>query len=422
MIWLINHFHIQLLIIELILCVSQSRRSFFLLRFIPLALIYAVLPLVVPGGFFFPPLVIGWFTFGFLIMLFLSAGLIAFCFKIGLRQLIFCCCLSHTLQHMGHCISRMCLHSLSVTNSLSINLMHLLVMGLICLLAWRQIRGAFLSRDSAELKNSHLLFFAIGSTAIVYVYSLSNNSTVDEVPFSMLFIDFFSCLLILFILLDTFRLRKAEQDRLIMMRMLAQEQERHKLNQATIEVINRKCHDLKHQIAALRHMNEQEQEKSISDLEKAVLIYDHFPKSGLDTLDTILAEKSMLAEQQQIALDCIIDGGRLDFMSTEDLYSLMGNALDNAIEAVAREPEGVPRIITVHGAVRGDLYSIHIDNPCSDKPLFENGLPRTLKSDKDFHGYGTQSIRYICEKYGGALQTSWEDGFFNLDILLPLKT
>ena len=206
-----------------------------------------------------------------------------------------------------------------------------------------------------------------------------------------------------------------------MLRLLRQEQEQHRMSRAAVEVINRKCHDLKHQISALRHMSSEEQERSIGQLEKAVMIYDSFPKSGNDDLDIILAEESLQAEKLGVRLHCIADGARLSFMGTEDLYSLMGNALDNAIEGAAGEESPAKRIVTLNISAQGSLLSVHVENPCARAPIFADGLPVTTKSDKDYHGYGVRSMRYIAEKYGGAMTSGWEDGVFLLDIVFPLK-
>ena len=419
MIWIFNLFHIQVFILELLFCTKLKRKPCFALRFISCMMFYVVLPVAVPDGFGFKPLVVGTIPLSFMFMFVFSLIIIRISFCIGWRQLLFYGCLAHTFQHIGHCVSRFFISFYPALGSTGLNITILAVMIVLCLVVLR-VRDAFIARETAELTNRNLLFFALMSTVIVYVISVSSVS-VDEKPIGMTILEFFACILILFILLDAFRLRKAEQDRMIIEQLLYQEQEQHRVSHATVEIINRKCHDLKHQITALRHMDADERKKSIADLEKAVMFYDHFPKSGLESLDAILAEKSILAEQLHISIDCIIDGSRLDFVSTEDLYSLFGNALDNAIEAAAREREDVPRIITLHGVSKGKLYSIHIENPCTVSPVFENGLPCTVKDNKDYHGYGTQSMRYICNKYNGTLKASWEDGVFNLDILLPIK-
>ena len=270
-----------------------------------------------------------------------------------------------------------------------------------------------------DYQNGYLVAFAILSTLIIYVLSYWSTSLETD-TIGMEFFDCFSCALLLVILLDIFRIRKAEREQMIMQGLLRQEQEQHEISRDTIDVINRKCHDLRHQIAALRNMSSKEQEKSIAELENAVMIYDSFPKSGNRDVDIVLAEKSLLAEKNHITIRSIVDGSGLSFLTVEDLYSLLGNALDNAIEAAGQEQEEARRIITLYAAPKGNLFTIHIENPCAKEPLFMDGLPVTNKPDKDYHGFGVRSMRYLCEKYQGALTTGWEDGIFSLDILFPV--
>ena len=415
--WFINFFHIQILVIELLFCARLQRKKLFWLRLIPTAAAYCALPAVVPNGFFSPFVTVGWFTFGFLIMLMLSGLLIGFCFRMNLRQIVFYCCVAHTVQHIVHCLYRMTemVFSLSFAAAQCFQIFY---MAVACLLVWRFLRERFRSSETVDFQNGYLVAFAILSTLIIYVLSYWSTSLETDTV-GMEFFDCFSCALLLVILLDVFRIRKAEREQMIMEGLLRQEQEQHEISRDTIDVINRKCHDLRHQIAALRNMSSEEQEKSIAELENAVLIYDSFPKSGNRDVDIILAEKSLLAEKNHITIRSIVDGSGLRFLTVEDLYSLLGNALDNAIEAAAKEREEARRIITLHAAARGDLFSIHIENPCAKEPLFMDGLPVTSKPDKDYHGFGMRSMRYLCEKYQGVLTTGWEDGIFSLDVLFP---
>lgn len=415
--WFINFFHIQILVIELLFCARLQRKKLFWLRLIPTAAAYCALPAVVPNGFFSPFVTVGWFTFGFLIMLMLSGLLIGFCFRMNLRQIVFYCCVAHTVQHIVHCLYRMTemVFSLSFAAAQCFQIFY---MAVACLLVWRFLRERFRSSETVDFQNGYLIAFAILSTLMIYVLSYWSTSLETDTV-GMEFFDCFSCALLLVILLDVFRIRKAEREQMIMEGLLRQEQEQHEISRDTIDVINRKCHDLRHQIAALRNMSSEEQEKSIAELENAVLIYDSFPKSGNRDVDIILAEKSLLAEKNHITIRSIVDGSGLRFLTVEDLYSLLGNALDNAIEAAAKEREEARRIITLHAAARGDLFSIHIENPCAKEPLFMDGLPVTSKPDKDYHGFGIRSMRYLCEKYQGVLTTGWEDGIFSLDVLFP---
>lgn len=419
MMWFINFFHIQILVIELLFCLRLQRRNHFLLRFLPCAAAYVALPAVVPNSFFNPFVVWDWFTFGFLAMFMLSGLLIWFCFRMNIRQVVFYCCVAHTLQHMVHCLNRMIGLAFSLPD-VAAQTIHLLMLVATCVVVYRLLRDRFPGSETVDIQNNYLLLFALASTLIVYVVSLW--TTMKEQPtIGLFFFDFFSCLMLVILLLDLFRIRRAERDQMIMERLLRQEQEQHEISRATIDVINRKCHDLRHQIAALRHMGEEEKERSIRQLEKAVMIYDSFPKSGNPDLDIVLAEKSLLAEQQHVSVRCIVDGSKLTFLDLEDMYSLMGNALDNAIEATSKEENEAKRIVTLYAAAKGNLYSIHLENPCARQPLFMDDLPVTSKPDTDYHGFGMRSMRYLCEKYGGALTAGWEDGIFSLDMLFPMQ-
>lgn len=416
--WPMNYFHIQILAIELLFCLHLEKKSHFWLRFVPGAALYLALPFVVPGGFFNRYLVLGGFPLGFLDMCILSGLLLWFCFRMNGRQVVFYCCVAHTFQHMIHCLYRIFFRAFSCPLWVGQSVQFIMLI-VTCVLVYRLLCHRFRGSETVDLENNYLLLFALVSTLITYFVSYWTTSREGE-TIGIQFFDFFSCLLLVTILLDVFRIRQAEREQMMMERLLRQEQEQHMVSRATMDVINRKCHDLRHQIAALRHMDESQQEKSIGELERAVMIYDSFPKSGNKDLDIILAEKSLLAEKQQARVQCIVDGSKLSFLALEDMYSLFGNALDNAIEATSREPNEAKRIITLHAAARGNLYSIHMENPCGAQPLFMDGIPVTSKADTDYHGYGMRSMRYLCEKYGGALTAAWEDGIFILDMLIPL--
>ena len=412
--WKINFFHVQILIFELLFVWQLEKRKYFWVRFVPLTAVYVLLPFATSFKPGFARL-FGWFTPWFLLMIVLSGLLLYACFRLSDRQVVFYCCVAHTLQHMVHCLSAAASRLLGLSGDLSQGT-QLAILVLFAIAAYFLLRKRFDGRETVDIKRGHLTLFAVGTSLVVYFLSYWTTSR-ETTTIGVLLFDVIACCLLLVILLDMFRFRQAERDQLIMMRILRQEQEQHEMSKATVDVINRKCHDLKHQISALRTMPSEEQEKSIRDLERAILIYDSFAKSGNEDLDIILAEKTLLCEEKGIKLQCIADGEKLGFLKTEDLYSLLGNALDNAIEAAAKEEVPARRVITLRISAREDIVTIHIENPCKSKPLMVDGLPVTTKRNPDYHGFGVKSMRYVAEKYDGALTVDWEDGMFYLDIL-----
>lgn len=151
----------------------------------------------------------------------------------------------------------------------------------------------------------------------------------------------------------------------------------------------------------------------------AVAIYDGVAKTGNEAIDLVLTEFSWRCSNNAIQFDYIINGQDYDFMMLEDVYSLFYNALDNATESVLCEPETDRRMIFIKSTLQGSMLYLQILNYCCVVPKFASGLPLTTKDDKQFHGYGTKSIRYITEKYGGSVNMSMADAhFFQLEVLL----
>ena len=115
-----------------------------------------------------------------------------------------------------------------------------------------------------------------------------------------------------------------------------------------------------------------------------------------------------------------MDASHLDFMSTLDIYALLGNALDNAIENVSRYDDDDKRVISLTIKAVGDFLSIQLENYCEGDVVFADGLPVTTKRNRQYHGFGMKSMRHLATKYGGSMVTSVKDHVFILQILLPM--
>ena len=113
--------------------------------------------------------------------------------------------------------------------------------------------------------------------------------------------------------------KELEQDNAILQELLIREQKHYAMTKDTIDLINVKCHDLKHQISVLRNMDEKERDKSLGEVEKAIMIYGNIAKTGNETLDIVLTEKSFLCESYNIRFTYMIDGESLSFMAPYDI-------------------------------------------------------------------------------------------------------
>ena len=202
--------------------------------------------------------------------------------------------------------------------------------------------------------------------------------------------------------------------------MWLHEKKQYRMLKDNIDYINVKCHDLRHQISDIGRLRSLDA-KSISEIQNIISIYDSSLKTGNEALDVLLMEKTMLCHYHDIRITCIADGGALAFMSDSDIYSLFGNALDNAIEALKAVEDKQKRVIGVDVRQTSGFIAIHIYNFCREKPVFANGLPQTLHADKFSHGFGMRSMKMITEKYGGTFRAYVEGDIFNIKILFRAR-
>ncbi len=229
------------------------------------------------------------------------------------------------------------------------------------------------------------------------------------------------CVYIVYSVFEIVYNRRLQMDMAAMERLRATEARQYEMSRASIEAINIKAHDLKHQIRTLASGGAVVSENVLADLSHEVDVYDSVVRSGNDALDTILTEKSLYCEKHGITLSCIADGAALGFAKPADLYSFFGNALDNAIEAVERLDDPERRSIGLVVRRTGDMVSIHVENYFDGRVDFGgDGLPHTRKADEANHGFGTRSMKAIVEAAGGSLTCRAEGDVFHLDALIPI--
>lgn len=230
-----------------------------------------------------------------------------------------------------------------------------------------------------------------------------------------------ACLIFLFMENNIEKRQMTERELDMLQQLCYRQQGQFRISQENIDLINRKCHDLKYQMEALRRLNNgTEIDTQLKEMEQAVMIYDSVIKTGNSVLDTVLTEKSLYCEAHQINMTCMADGEKLYFVGGVDLYTMFGNALDNAIESVMQQEDPEKRVIQVAVFHEKNLLMIRVRNYCEEKPDFKNGLPVSEKQDKGYHGFGLKSIRYTAEKYGGGIVCQAADNYFVLQILLPI--
>ena len=288
-----------------------------------------------------------------------------------------------------------------------------------------QTIAKWMANDRKEKIGPRQTLSALMLFAIVEMLSYAPALRVIDLynqDWKFLYLSQMMCMVILYLQNELFKKSEMKQELELMNLLWKMEQEQYHLTKENIALINQKSHDLKHHIRAMRKASKKEIDKYLDEMEDAVQIYETIVKTGNDVFDTILTEKSLYCKDRGIQVSCVADGSQMDFINTIDLYALLGNALDNAMEAVEKFQEIEKRQIDVMIYRQQNFLVMNIINPIPESLVFNEELPVTTKQDKKMHGFGLRSMQYIVKKYDGFLNISEEDGCFSLKILMPIPS
>lgn len=205
-----------------------------------------------------------------------------------------------------------------------------------------------------------------------------------------------------------------------MMAMLQSQHDQYLRAKHSIDELNRRYHDMKHQIDTIRQEKDPTRKALyLDELEGSIQGYGDQLRTGNAVLDTILAGKRMHAREHDIELSCVADGRLLDFVGVLDLCSIVGNALDNAIESTSRVVDSEGRRVRVSLFAQDAFVMLRFENTYDGVLHREHGQIVTRKRDRARHGYGLRNIQAAAEKYGGTVSIEADGTWFSLRILLP---
>lgn len=381
-------------------------------------------------------------VFMFFSLFIVSVAAMKFCYDEPWINVLFCGIIAYTAQHIAFELNTLLTMLLGIdtinvylpgevpslqSGVLAINaVLYVSVFALVYWAVWAFV--AVRIRRSQELSFSkfYLFFWVIVTITFDIVFSSIATYSVNEgrgpAMIMLTLSNIFSCVLSLgyqYLMLD--KDDAARELRTISM-LWKKDKERYELSKENIDLLNIRCHDLKSQIGTLRNINGLIDDNTIIELENALSFYGVTIQTGNPALDVILAEKNILCDKKGIRLTCMIEGERLDFISPGKLYSLFGNALQNAIESAELVEDPEKRLIMVNVRDQGSVIMVHIENSCPENAELNlvNGVPQTTKENKREHGFGIRSMKLLVRQLDGDLDFSIRDGRFNLDIMLPV--
>ena len=296
--------------------------------------------------------------------------------------------------------------------------------GLICFLIYRRIEPEKISRVGSGRVLVTAAVTAIGLTTRTVQFQLLGSQLLSGAPaLNIYFLALLLALLLALVSFEKYQMQLQESRALQSHQLMAQSLlHTLELRKENDEAVRRLRHDLKNHMLSIGAMIDQGQPEQarayIDSFLQRSAPYELRIQTGRSLLDALMSEKLGRATEEGIAVSVVMDFRAGDFLSDFDLCMLMGNALDNALEACRALPPESDRFIEVKGGVSANLLTVRMVNSC---PAGRNGLLRTTKADPQEHGYGLRIIRDTAARYGGVVETRTDSpGRFTLLLSIPV--
>lgn len=365
----------------------------------------------------------------FFVIYLLSGIAVKICFQCDWWGALFCATAGYCLQHISARIDSICEEFIlpemhwSLTTLISMVIAAAVFTCFYFLVLRRKNRKTWLNVENkwqvviaACVVGVTIFYNSFGISYLSGIKMTMENEGLDvsHVNYSLLFVYVMSMLTAVLALALDLGMSKNKQlsgEMEELNRIINEGKRQYEYEKTNIEMINVKCHDLKHQLAAMKGKIYEEQ---IEELTNVINIYDSSVKTGNEALDVVLTQKNFYCGQHGIRLTCLLNGKNYDIIPRHELYAVFNNAIDNAIEAVEKIEEE-KRVISVTESVSGDLVTVRVENYFAGELELNEGLPVSGKSGEG-HGFGVKSIKMIAEKYGGGISVSRENDKFVLDI------
>lgn len=182
-------------------------------------------------------------------------------------------------------------------------------------------------------------------------------------------------------------------------------------------------HDYHNHIQALKVCLSQREygqmEEFLNQVDASLSEVDRVIKTGNVMLDAIVNSKLSLIRERNIAVDCTAYVPAQMSVRAIDLCALLGNLLDNAMEACQKVEKQEDRFIRIYmDVIKGQLY-VCITNAMNGKVRTRGGF--YLSDKAGAHGFGIGRIDRIVEQYKGYVNRQSEDGVFSTEVMLPLR-
>jgi len=167
-------------------------------------------------------------------------------------------------------------------------------------------------------------------------------------------------------------------------------------------------HDFHNHIGVLRqfltHEKYGEAVRYLDELQAPVRNLTAAVWTGDETADYLISSKAAAAEADGVRFQAQVEFPHRTNIRSVDLCAILGNLLDNAIEAARQVPDPSGRTVTLTIRRIHQMLVIKVENSFAGAPVQEKGELKTTKTEGGLHGWGLKSVQTAAEKYDGMVR------------------
>ena len=184
-------------------------------------------------------------------------------------------------------------------------------------------------------------------------------------------------------------------------------------------------HDFRNHLLCVRSLLAENEVQRACEYMDEIESMSHTQKKNYDTgniiVDSLLNDKNEKAAQYHAQI--LFSGyAPTNGITSADLCTIFSNALDNAIEACAKDESDSEKKIEIHSDFQQGYFCLKITNPVFEKVEIRNSNQiQTSKKDKNMHGFGVANIVKTARKYNGDVELSSDGKLFTLEANLWLN-
>lgn len=306
----------------------------------------------------------------------------------------------------------------------SVRLIYLLVCKMVQLSFYRLVLLIFKREKKLDLKNSILSFLFTIATALGLGILLELTSVFDFGKWGILITALAVLLIVLNIILyfminQVQSLLKSKYELSLIRERMESEKSRMEEVSTIWGNIRKLKHDLKNHFTVLNGKLEEGDtdscKKYLSELNQTVESMGNLIKSGNSVIDYLINSKLSNIGDVQVLISGYV--GNYSDVEDIDLACILGNIIDNAIEAQTKVRD--EKRIELHFLQMNASRIIICKNTISESVLQKNKTLKSTKDSPELHGLGHQIVESTVQKYNGMINYFEENAMFGVQIILP---